>query len=108
MDAALRRTPSLLDRLFTAAEQQACGGAAARLAGRFAAKEAVAKALGTGIRFPWTDIEITNDAAGRPLVTLHGQGAQTALKAAIVRVHVSISTAQELVVAHAVAEADSR
>ncbi|MCB1108215.1 MAG: holo-ACP synthase [Chlamydiia bacterium] len=64
-----------LDRLFTAKEQADCKShknPEIRFAGRFAAKEAIAKALGTGIgkELSWLDIEIINDAAGRPQATL--------------------------------------
>ncbi|SMC17844.1 holo-[acyl-carrier protein] synthase [Desulfacinum hydrothermale DSM 13146] len=64
-----------LDRLFTPAEQDACAAKASRvscLSMRFAAKEAFAKALGTGIRAPlhWRDMEIRNDEAGKPTLVL--------------------------------------
>ncbi len=67
------------DRFFTAREQEQCGGRAASLAGRFAVKEAVAKALGTGIGdVGWKEIEIVNDERGRPVLTLHGAAARLA------------------------------
>lgn len=64
-----------LNRLFTLAEQEYCDrfkDAARHYAGRFAAKEAIVKALGTGFRegISWLDIEILNDAAGKPQVKL--------------------------------------
>ncbi len=64
-----------LDRLFTENEQAYCSKyrhSAINFAGRFAAKEAVVKALGTGISegVSWLDIEILNDALGKPCVTL--------------------------------------
>lgn len=62
-----------LRRVFTTAEQAYCAGDARRLAGRFAVKEAVAKALGTGIGdVAWTEIEIICDDRGRPRLELHG------------------------------------
>lgn len=62
-----------LSRVFTPGERAAYGDQPHRLAARFAAKEAVAKALGTGIGdFTWRDIEIGQDERGRPTVTLHG------------------------------------
>ena len=72
---------TLLDRLFTAAEQEYCcsaQGAADRFAARFAAKEAFLKALGTGLRdgLSWHDMEIVNDGAGRPSFTLSGRALQ--------------------------------
>ncbi len=61
-----------LDRIFTVQEQAYCGGRADRLAARFAVKEAVGKALGTGIGdVGWKDIEIINDERGRPELSLH-------------------------------------
>jgi len=110
--AALERTPTLLQRLFTEREQASCvtrcgdyrmGG----LAARFAAKEAVAKALGTGIRgFAFRDVEVLTDATGRPTVTLHGGAAQAATAAGVARVHVSLSHSHDLAVANAVAEGE--
>lgn len=65
-----------LTRVYTPREREVCGGRLESLAGRFAAKEAVAKALGTGIwrqGIGWTDIEIDREAAsGRPVLHLHG------------------------------------
>lgn len=67
------------DRFFTAREQEQCGGRAASLAGRFAVKEAVSKALGTGIGdVTWKEIEIISDERGRPSLTLHGAAARLA------------------------------
>lgn len=64
-----------LDTVFTAREQRECGFAAERLAGRYAAKEAVLKALRVpaDVAVPWTTIEIHADAVGAPIVTLTGQ-----------------------------------
>ena len=62
-----------LDRIFTAREQGYCDGRAECLAARFAVKEAVAKAMGTGIGdISWQDIEIVNEENGRPTLVLHG------------------------------------
>lgn len=67
------------DRFFTAREQEQCAGRAASLAGRFAVKEAVGKALGTGIGdVAWKEIEIINDERGRPVLSLHGAAARLA------------------------------
>ena len=108
--AALTRTPTLLGRLFTERERATCittcgdlryGG----LAARFAAKEAVAKALGTGGQgFSFRDIEVLNDASGRPVVTLHGGAAEVAQRANVLSVHVSLSHSTDMAVANAVAE----
>lgn len=107
---ALTRTPTLLTRLFTEREQASCvtrcgdlryGG----LAARFAAKEAVAKALGTGISgFAFRDIEVLSDETGRPTIALHGGAEEAAAKAGIAQVHVSLSHSTGVAVANAVAE----
>jgi holo-[acyl-carrier protein] synthase len=103
MQAALERTPTLRDRLFTPAEQAV--RTPARLAARFAAKEAVAKALGTGITgFAFRDIEVVGDQDGRPEVRLHGAAAEAATARGVVRVHVSLSHTGVVAVANAVAE----
>jgi holo-[acyl-carrier protein] synthase len=81
MREALRRHPErLLQRVFTPREIAQCEGRVESLAARFAAKEAAAKALGTGVwrsNICWTDIEtVRDDETGAPSLHLHG-GAQT-------------------------------
>ena len=72
-----RHGPRFLDRFFTPQEQAYCEGRATSLAGRFAVKEAVAKALGTGIGdIGWVEVEVVCDGRGRPELALHGR-AQT-------------------------------
>lgn len=67
------------NRFFTPAERAACNDEPHRLAARIAAKEAVAKALGTGIGpVSWREIEIRHDEAGRPVLHLHGAAATVA------------------------------
>lgn len=69
-----RQGERFLKRIFTDQERESCGGRIERLAGRFAVKEAVAKALGTGIGdMNWVDIEIVNDERGKPVLLLHNQ-----------------------------------
>jgi holo-[acyl-carrier protein] synthase len=86
-----------LDRVYTPAEQEYCARNKKRyfehLAGRFAAKEAVLKVLGTGWRggIAWTDIEIINEASGQPRVTLSGESLRIATAMGIARWHISIS-----------------
>ena len=86
-----------LDRVFTPAEQEYCQKNPKRyfehLAGRFAAKEAVLKVLGTGWRggIAWTDVEVVKDPSGQPRVQLDGECARVAAALGIVRWHLSIS-----------------
>ncbi len=86
-----------LDRVFTQAEQAYCARNVKRyfehLAGRFAAKEAVLKVLGTGWRggIAWTDIEILNEPSGQPRITLTGESLRVATELGISKWHVSIS-----------------
>ena len=68
-----------IDRVYTEAEKDYCGNNDQHLAGRFAAKEAVAKALGCGIgEIGWQEIEILNDEFGAPVLHLHGKAAERA------------------------------
>lgn len=68
-----------LQRIFTERELNYCNGRVERLAARFAAKEAVGKALGTGIGdVSWQEIEIVNEANGRPYLLLHGAASKIA------------------------------
>lgn len=86
-----------LDRVFTAAEQAYCLKNPKRyfehLAGRFAAKEAVLKVLGTGWRggIAWTDVEITKESSGQPKIELTGECQRIAMERGIAAWHVSIS-----------------
>ena len=75
------------------------------IAGRFAAKEAILKALGTGWRgkVSWRDMEVTNDHNGQPSVTLTGECAQRAKKLGIDRILISISHTEEFAQASAIA-----
>ncbi len=112
--AALQRTPSLLGRLYTEGEQVTCASRSgelnvAGLAARFCAKEAVAKAFGTGVRgFAFRDIEVGNDDLGKPVVVLHGPAAIVARRLGIAAVHLSLSTTREVAIAQAVAESPQR
>ncbi len=91
---ALARTPLLVERLFTEAERHTAGGgprSPESLAARFAAKEAVAKALGAPVGLHWHDCEIVPDADGRPWLTVTGTVAAAATERGIGRWHVSLS-----------------
>jgi holo-[acyl-carrier protein] synthase len=98
-----------LDRCFTPAEQAYCLDhrlSAVHLAGRFAAKEAILKVLGTGWRgeIAWTDMEILNDPAGKPELRLTGECARLARQLAITHWHVSISHTDTHALASAIGE----
>jgi holo-[acyl-carrier protein] synthase len=109
--ATARWGDGFLARVYTSGERRHAGaarggrGEAERLAGRFAAKEAVMKALGLGWRrMAWREIEIEGDALGRPVVRLSGGAARAADELGIRAWFVSISHTRDLAVAHAVAE----
>lgn len=87
-EATLDRTPALRERLFTALEQQR---AIASLAARFAAKEALAKALGAPGGLHWTDAEVVSGADGRPHLALAGTVQARADALGVGHVHVSLS-----------------
>ena len=82
MRAALDRTPTLRGRVFTDAEQAYCDerqDPTERYAARFAAKEAVLKAMGLGLgACGWRDIEVTRAESGAPSVVLHGRALELA------------------------------
>lgn len=85
-----------LERVFTPTERDYCCGKKRELehlAGRFAAKEAVLKVLGTGWigKISWLDIEVINDPGGQPRVTLRGECERIARELGIARVLLSIS-----------------
>lgn len=91
---ALARTPLLAERLFTAEERTTPKGnprSAESLAARFAAKEAVAKALGAPAGLHWHDCEVINDPDGRPWLTVSGTVAAAAADRGISRWHLSLS-----------------
>ncbi|HWE04671.1 MAG TPA: holo-ACP synthase [Tepidisphaeraceae bacterium] len=98
-----------LDRVFTPAEQAYCALSQKRryehLAARFAAKEAVLKALGTGWRggIAWTDVEIVKDISGQPGIVLTGETLRIADEMGITRWHISISHIQTHATASAIA-----
>jgi len=87
-----RHGPNFLDRIFTAQEQAYCNGQINRLAARFAIKEAVSKALGTGIGdVAWKDIEIVNDERGRPQLILHDGASNLAAEKGLLNWSISMS-----------------
>ena len=93
-----------LDRIYTPAEQEYCGKRTESLAGRFAAKEAVVKALGCGIGdVTWKEIEILGDEQNAPTLTLYGVAEQKANDLGLTTWSVSISHSQSHCVAFVVA-----
>ena len=85
---SLDRTPALRSRLFTPAESTR---PLASLAARFAAKEAIAKALGAPGGLHWHDAEVVNEASGRPLLELRGTVKARADELGVTSVHLSLS-----------------
>ena len=103
-----RHGDRFVNRVFTAAEQAYARGRVntiEKYAGRFAAKEAVLKLVGTGWRgkIKWTDIEVTNDAAGRPEVTVTGEVKRIAEELKIAHISISITHTANFAIASAVA-----
>ncbi|MDQ1602390.1 MAG: holo-[acyl-carrier protein] synthase [Actinomycetota bacterium] len=87
-EATLRRTPGLTPRLFTDTERRL---PAASLAARFAAKEALAKALGAPVGMRWLDAEVVRGADGRPHLLMTGTVAARADALGARRTHLSMS-----------------
>jgi holo-[acyl-carrier protein] synthase len=107
--AALSRTPMLAERMFTEAERTTDAGhprSAESLAARFAAKEAVAKALGAPAGLSWYDCEVVVDPDGRPWLTVSGTVAAAAAERGITRWHLSLSHDGGIASAMVVAEGD--
>jgi holo-[acyl-carrier protein] synthase len=104
---------SFCEKIFTSAEREYCDASsrsrASHYAGRYAVKEAVMKALGTGwsegVR--WRDIETTRTSAGAPLLNLHGETAELARARGIARWHVTITHDAGLALAFVIAESNS-
>ena len=93
-----------LERIYTPAELEQCGKRTESLAGRFAAKEAVAKALGCGIgEVGWKEIEILGDEGNAPVLTLYGAAELKASELELTTWSVSLSHSMSHVVAMAVA-----
>ena len=81
-----------LRRFFTEQEQDYCNGRIPSLAGRFAVKEAVGKALGTGIGdINWTDVEVVCDGRGKPKLVLHNRASLLATDRGWVEWDISLS-----------------
>lgn len=106
--AIARHGEPFLARLFTDAERNYCAAQKRpelHYAARFAAKEAVSKALGTGIggEAGWLDLEVTRDPAGAPKLVLHGAAADFAKQHNIPEIQISLTHAKEYAAANAIA-----
>jgi holo-[acyl-carrier protein] synthase len=105
IEAALRRHGErFLQRVYTPTEQAYCRGRVPELAARFAAKEAISKALGTGMRgIAWQEMEILGDERGKPLVHLHGRAKARAEELGLSKFAISLSHSRDYAVAFVMA-----
>lgn len=103
MAEALTRTPNLKERLFHPNEHELSD---ASLAARFAAKEALAKALGDPKLLSWSEIEIVKDELGKPSIMLHGGSKSNVESLGVTSIQLSLSHEQELASAFVVLEAN--
>jgi holo-[acyl-carrier protein] synthase len=104
--ASLARRPRLAERCFTPDEAAYCSSRAypsQHFAARFAAKEAVGKALGIGMT-RWREVEVVR-GRGAPTVRLHGRYAARAEELGVSRIHISLTHGRDSAIAYAVAEA---
>ncbi|MGE4286063.1 MAG: holo-ACP synthase [Phycisphaerae bacterium] len=97
-----------LARCYTDSERKYAGSGrktAERLAARFAAKEAVFKLVGTGLRgkMSWRDVEVVNDGLGKPAVSLSGETARIAVELGITEITISLTHTKQHAMASAVA-----
>jgi len=104
-----RRATAITQRLLTTKEQEAMQQAASQaafLAKRFAAKEALLKALGTGLRsgLSWQDMQVSNDELGKPIMVLSGKAAELASAKGVKTVHLTITDEKEMALAFVVLE----
>lgn len=103
-----RHGERFVNRIFTDAEQayaKSSRNEVEKLSGRFAVKEAVLKLIGTGWRgkIAWTDIEVINNAAGQPEVTIRGEVKRIADELGIEQISVSITHTANFAIASAIA-----
>jgi holo-[acyl-carrier protein] synthase len=94
-----------LNRVYTESELKICKRNPARLASRFAGKEAVMKALGTGARgISWREIEIVSEPSGKPVVHLYGKAREKADSLGLDELAISLSDSKKYAVAFVVGE----
>lgn len=101
--AAAKWQERFLDRIYTNAELQDCGRRWPSLAARFAAKEAVVKALGTGKGISWHDIEIKRHDNDAPYICLHGNASRLAGLSGIRNFALSLSHSEKYAIAVTIA-----
>ena len=103
-EAIERHGDRFLSRIFTKPEIRECNGRIPSLAARFAAKEAVSKALGCGIgNVSWLDIEVRSDENKAPYLVLHGEGERMAKELGLTNWSLSLSHTEEHAIAFVVA-----
>ena len=109
VEKTLKRHPErFLSRVFTDLEIAYCHGRVRELAVRFAAKEAMMKALGTGVRgIAWKEIELLPDRRGKPLVYLHGKAAARAKLLQLGQPEVSMTHSDTMALAFVVATCET-
>ena len=104
---AITYGPRFLERIYTKGERQYCRGRHPQLASRFAAKEAVMKALGTGIRgVGWKDIEIRRQRGQAPYIELHGRARLRADQIGLDHLALSLSHSKDFAVASVIGESE--
>ena len=97
--------PRFIQRVYTEQEAAYCRGRAPQLASRFAAKEAVMKALGTGVRgVRWRDVEVVRQRGRAPTIQLHGTALKRAERLGIDHLAVALSHCEQYAVAFVVAD----
>lgn len=101
-ERTIERTPRLVERLFSDAERRLKPHS---LAARYAAKEALIKALGGSDGVHWTEIEVASEASGRPVFSLCGSTAAVVASRGITALHLSLSHDAGLATAYVIAEA---
>lgn len=104
--SVLQRHPERFRRrVLTEREDRYCGRKVERVAGRWAAKEAISKVLGLGVRgVGWREIEVLPNRAGQPQVLLHGRASARAASLGLGELTVSISHERHMAVAVAVSD----
>ena len=107
-NVANRYGQRFLQRIYTEREIAYCRGRPPQMASRFAAKEAVMKALGTGVRgVRWRDIEVVREKGNAPTISLRGTALTRAQQMGIQHLAVSLSHSEEYAVAFVVGESSN-